>query len=1204
MNRTIHLFIFCFVIFGAFTQDSTHVSDFLKDEYKVFDLENNLNENISDYYLTTPYIETAEGVIVKNEKYDAVTDSMYTEDATLDDLFYYQTIRKASKNVDFNDNIPPVLDVLPDGKYIQYYAPLAYRDEDTLKFIRNKISAVFYVKNNKVNGPAYWFLFDDQTLFKTGSYLDGVRVGKWKMELFSEETKYKTKKRKTTNNDYKEIDVNTVYRIEVNYQNALKQGDQLKTKITYYKTPLVQKEVIHFVNNIEEGNYLFSENGITMVTGSYKNGKRVGDWYFYDWHCNVSTSKEKVYLDGGERDLFSSDQFSFKGHMTKRDYRLSNRVLIEYHKINSERIYGKSVLLRGTSAKRLRSNDYFSSDENDYDNDLDRKTPSMLNTNYDHLFFLDIPLNINGVRRHYNRQQRIDSLGYIFDYLEYKRYYPNGQLVTKFKLENGCLLHEDTLFWSNGKIMNVIVFDSSKMQFNKTNFHMNGKLSSIETYDERGKFLDLFEPGKTAKERTLIKDGIVYVHQFEQFNAGYLYEFRNENTIPLIGNDTTIIVWDYFICPIHKNSSVTEKDILSWKKTTYNPGTRTVVISEKNEKINGIITTSLQYDSLFLNCKKIEVTTIGDLTISHEASGSVSSYHRDIVNTILKQKIYSHELTYVGQIQSVDVERQTLYKEKPFTGTLEILFSSYIEEPKLKNNRLTIYLKNSKSLLDLFATAYPIIHTYAIPLRLWAGEQKKNNSKNTNNLDKFIGKFENGKLHGECMFINGDHQIMVQIPFLNNRRNGTIFIHEEYPEQSSTAKKQIYYLRSIENYFSGVKNGPFFLFDQFGDTLSSSHYTNGKLIGLSSSKQKSGNKIEINTTYYENGLSTGKTQVFDTTGILLEDIQYKNQKLHGVCSFYNKSGTLFQTAFFNNDMLQDTVFTYNSDQSIRKKIVYRNNVFLKELNYKNGILTDEFINDTLEIKVAMPEKNVSDKLRKLYHSYMHYNYSNYNKTIGLMIYYDHAGNILKQGKIGKPKYLNSQNKVGIWQYNYPFPIGKYTINHVDSTIRISDSLEFQTTGEFLQKDENENLLSRRYILSEDELYNCGADETYNVLLYYVAYEKDTSLHLRNGFMKNYYPTGVKQSEGQNKDGLPNGLWKFYNDNGSLREMGHYINGKKTGRWLSGDLSKIHYMGEICFDIDNKRMRLFVEDLESKLIINEAIFVKGEKISWNSIILSK
>ena len=68
-----------------------------------------------------------------------------------------------------------------------------------------------------------------------------------------------------------------------------------------------------------------------------------------------------------------------------------------------------------------------------------------------------------------------------------------------------------------------------------------------------------------------------------------------------------------------------------------------------------------------------------------------------------------------------------------------------------------------------------------------------------------------------------------------------------------------------------------------------------------------------------------------------------------------------------------------------------------------------------------------------------------------------------------------------------------------------------------------------------------------------------------GFVQNFYDNGVLQNEGEMKDGLPHGLWKFYDPYGKLNLMGSYHLGKRNGRWLLGDLEKKKYLGEICLN---------------------------------------
>ena len=48
-------------------------------------------------------------------------------------------------------------------------------------------------------------------------------------------------------------------------------------------------------------------------------------------------------------------------------------------------------------------------------------------------------------------------------------------------------------------------------------------------------------------------------------------------------------------------------------------------------------------------------------------------------------------------------------------------------------------------------------------------------------------------------------------------------------------------------------------------------------------------------------------------------------------------------------------------------------------------------------------------------------------------------------------------------------------------------------------------------------------------------------------------TGKKQSETYFTDGVENGTYKVYNENGTPRVVGQYLNGKKTGEWTFYDI---------------------------------------------------
>ena len=96
----------------------------------------------------------------------------------------------------------------------------------------------------------------------------------------------------------------------------------------------------------------------------------------------------------------------------------------------------------------------------------------------------------------------------------------------------------------------------------------------------------------------------------------------------------------------------------------------------------------------------------------------------------------------------------------------------------------------------------------------------------------------------------------------------------------------------------------------------------------------------------------------------------------------------------------------------------------------------------------------------------------------------------------------------------------------------------------------------------------------------------------NGLVKNYYDNGVLQSEGMMKDGLAVGVWKFYDPFGKLNQVGKYVLGKKEGRWITGDLGKIKYLGDICLDPDLPNFEQIIKERESDLDIVVHTYLKG------------
>ncbi|MFT5777634.1 MAG: hypothetical protein ACI837_000582, partial [Crocinitomicaceae bacterium] len=161
--------------------------------------------------------------------------------------------------------------------------------------------------------------------------------------------------------------------------------------------------------------------------------------------------------------------------------------------------------------------------------------------------------------------------------------------------------------------------------------------------------------------------------------------------------------------------------------------------------------------------------------------------------------------------------------------------------------------------------------------------------------------------------------------------------------------------------------------------------------------------------------------------------------------------------------------------------------------------------------------------------------------------------------------LSKNKKFGLWKfYNYD-GLFLYEVNYFDSIISLNDSIKFKSKGILTDYDNHGNKRYSAYVIEKFEKYDCSHTDHYEIRQLLTIDEVNDSIGRMNGFVQNYYDNGTLQGEGEMNDGIPNGLWKFYDPYGKLNKMGNYTMGKRHGRWLEGDLSKKKYLGEICMN---------------------------------------
>ncbi len=1274
MNKILLILFFLFFAFKGITQDSLSVNYYLKNDLIVYPYKYiksgyyEMNLNVDSLF---PYVQNENGEIEQNQKFvdnkkERKNYLYYSDSLKLQDDFQYYTNGMGS-------NIPPFLDTVADGKYKMFYNPIPYQDGDTLKFLRNQIAIIYEVKNNLINGESYWFTPFSQRLYKQGKYVNSKKEGNWWMENQKVITI-------PTNETFTQS-----YITKCQFKENLRDGREVNiTCPADYNSPYNMTAIWDWKYDTLQ-KYTKYYDSTLLIEGNFH--PKEDEWTFWDWKVKPNESG-----------------FSLKS---------SNLYLYEHFFTNKERKEGRGTIIRSKFDIQYLND---SLDYIHYGQSGSRSMAEFLmygdgfNWNYyfhhicgalNNFYFVRLPndaqfkyhegeilcdnykiLVYDNKDYDYSYQhswnQLTNSDGYEFFYKFYERYYKNGQLFFKFKLdENGNLEREnDTIFWESGLPMNIVRFDSIKQEYEQIIYDSLGTIVKHKVY---------FEDGSLKIDSLNIDTTIITIEKFKIIND-LKYKFSNYNNI-----------YEYCIFDVCSKS-----DSIAIFNQLFN--------SNKKE-INDLKDTTLLIYSL-IDTVQSKTTNLFFNPKSLSGKISFSDYHFKTFRFI-KDSIYVIE-KYI--IQDFEITNEYIIPQFEIYTTLEI-------------RRYCLNLYRIRSLLKDYKTADKKSKWNEITLKnkLFTGKIKidfaENDSINYHNDTLFL-KIKDLEYFTSFYFNNTEKTILL------NCLNGKIQLISVYTNinklkiyEKSIKKNNI----TIEKHFKNGKiiqliqqknnllNGEQITFSETGDTLSYGNYLNGKYLqsklngkqngsneygGLTIHNYKNGfldgetieyidNKL-VCIKNYSNGIQKGLTTHYDylnhftkyvnwsnnekdcaviikdSLNHILESFFYKMLKdkygyqafnpdgstyyasyfyyqLEGNYTVYYPDGSIHKKTKFKNNEIIDTLFIFNTDHTLHKLILpiekrtklkiidFVNNQKVKELTILDSLRGNDvalyiFFNDLNEYSWQLDNDYFRMIKKPAYNDYTTkedfwhklelkthvIEYNNSNISSGNYFQSLDSKEKLKFGKwtyhtsgrdsfytIDYFKIINISNLYywDLGNINYQFELRIPKENSVDTII-------FYSTELYTQFDKNNQKTIEKYVIDNQPLYNCGDKETYEIKTYYVAYEKDTSMHLVNGWFKNYYPNGVIQSQGLNKNGLPTGVWKYYNDNGSLREIGRYNYGKRDGRWLSGDLSKIAYLGDICLDLDKPENIEYQKQLENQLKIREVFFKNGVEISSSYFEVSK
>lgn len=496
------------------------------------------------------------------------------------------------------------------------------------------------------------------------------------------------------------------------------------------------------------------------------------------------------------------------------------------------------------------------------------------------------------------------------------------------------------------------------------------------------------------------------------------------------------------------------------------------------------------------------------------------------------------------------------------------------------------------------------------------------------------GKYINGKMEGLWTVKDQYGKVVREFSYMGGEMNGTSNMYSiEYPKEKLSRKqkhlrgdmyygdeeyyygpripeeynypkpkKKTYYLETKWEYANGYPNGAKITFNWLGDTIAYVNYKNGNEDGKSFER----NKLFYAERYYEDGAEDGPARTWLTPigkdSILLFELNFQNGALQGQSLAFHTNGKIAKKGFFLSgqpiddyeafDTLgvryQYVKFQYNqpveekiweeNQLSVRYEFDWKDSVYFNVRDITNASSIDRLINqigfdDGAFSSPYYGRPSVLDKTGVNYKMTKYYP----NDTVA------------RTGQIEKGK------KVGVWNYYSYEGVKLMEVNYFDTIIQINDTLKFKSKGILTYVDKKGVVLSKNWIIEKFEKYDCAHTDHNEERMLLCFWEKDTAQHRINGYTKNYYDNGSIQNEGFVKNGIPVGVWKMYDVDGHLSHVGTYNNGKREGRWLSGDLGDVKNMSEICLNPNLQNLDEILNYQENLLDISVIYYNNGKEI---------
>jgi uncharacterized protein len=1078
----------------------------------------------------------------------------------------------------FSQDIVPSLDPIPNGKYIQYFEPFCLIDrQGNCRDDLDMIAGVFNISNGILNGEAVWFDINGDTL-KYGSFNDGLKEGKWFLER----------------------------RKPVSYSFGY--SDVLKYIEFGYPTMDTIIEVAEFKNGAKNGKYLMYDNSMhPILEGHFTDGNESGDWLHRDPDSKIATGENKWNNSRVTR------RYTLKPEMESDTVKLVwvrkeliSKYGLGYPHFNFFSKYGlvepPSDLytpnfevepdLELDEEKIMAYDEYGSRESNSYYYEYDYRYGDYMPFQKS---YFDVTLD-----QYRKRGEIMDSIGFVPKYADvYEVRYPNGQLAFRWDFQSSNTFVDDTLFWDNGIPHDVVVFNADSNQFVRSAYDYEGKLYKSLIYDSLGDFLRVdFEFDARTKE--IIDGYTVYKPEY-----GGNYEYYMVDTLSYELEDELALYRSWSIqdkAPIHIDLYDPKERVLNERTLSMLSNPRRVAekkFSEDYKSWTG-------KDTIFA----------GDLQL--RAIRSASIYEGWDIDTVLQMNVGFSEDRY-----SITSDYQLFKDGEAYSGPVNIDFNKsrfkiskgdlkialpsyknrtpkkrykqiqrYIAKGKVADPLLFSCINSSNSDLDFgpfFFSAFfgdPIGNAFDLYTNYMGEFSMEYEMPTTSGLASVTGYMHDGKPIGEWKAFDKSGKLLTIANYDKGELNGKLKRYDyaypatddfsmwyEDPFGDSLPPKITHYLSVEMEYKNGMLDGLYTNYNWLGEIVQQAEYKEDYRNGPSIER----NNLAFTKMNFLDGMLDGYLQTYLTAEegdtIILYDLNFQNGLLQGESKAYHINGLLAKRGFFlNGQPIEDyegfdslgfryhyVKFQYSfpieekiweeNELSVKYNFDWRDSIYFEP----NDITSSQSLESTLfdlgfgQDYLEQPYYGRPSLVDK---SGIHYEMTKYYPN----------------DQIARHGFIENGKKIGCWTYyNYDGEF-LYEVDYFDSIIELNDSIRFKVKGIYSEFDHKTMTPEyNAYVIEKFEKYDCSHSDHYEIRQLWTIDHFADSVDRMNGYVVNYYDNGTIQSEGSMKDGLPTGFWKIYDPFGKLNQYGQYVLGKRNGRWLSGDLSKTKYLGDICLN---------------------------------------